>query len=185
MQKPSSAETLARPIRRSSRIGVRAWALLIFLATAGILAVAVWLKPDPRGFGTHQQLGSGPCGMLVVTGFPCPTCSMTTAFAHTVRGQWLSAARVQPAGFLFALATALVTFNSAFTVVTGRLPAWWTRLIHRIPPERIFIAILIVLLAGWAYVLISGLASGALPLKSIPIGTAKSAPPATSPHAHK
>ena len=51
--------------------------------------------------------------MVVVWGLPCPTCGMTTAFAHTVRGRWLAAARAQPAGFVAAIATALLAGVSA------------------------------------------------------------------------
>ena len=46
----------------------RIWAVVVMLVCLSVLGVAAWLKPDPRGFGTHQQLGLGKCGMLVTTG---------------------------------------------------------------------------------------------------------------------
>ena len=67
--------------------------------TAGILigyglagfGLAGRLSPDPRGYGTHQQLGLPGCTFQMLTQWPCPSCGGTTAFAHFVRGQWPSA----------------------------------------------------------------------------------------------
>ena len=53
----------------------------------GLLAVAAWLEPSPTGIGTHQQLGLPPCTFWMLFGRPCPTCGMTTSWAHLVRGQ--------------------------------------------------------------------------------------------------
>ena len=36
-------------------------------------------------------------------GRPCPTCGMTTSFAHAAKGHFIEAAKTQPAGFLLAL----------------------------------------------------------------------------------
>src|SRR5205085_5851795 len=68
----------------------------------GILGLARWLEPDPRGYGTHLQLGLAPCGFLRMTGRPCPTCGMTTAFAWSARGRFDRAWRANPAGSLLA-----------------------------------------------------------------------------------
>jgi hypothetical protein len=125
-----------------------------------LLAVAVALPPDPRGFGTHMRLGTGPCGVLIVTGYPCPTCGMTTAFAHVVRGEWWRAFLVQPAGFVLALGTLALTVVSAATLARGR----WPRV--RLPfvtPYRAFLALLVLLLGGWAFKIVVGLAEGTLP----------------------
>ena len=61
------------------------------------------LEPDPRGFGTHEQLGLRPCAFATLTGRPCPTCGMTTAFAWFMRGRLDRSWRANPAGCLFAL----------------------------------------------------------------------------------
>ena len=108
-----------------------------------------------------QQFGTGPCGMLIQTGLPCPTCGMTTAFAHTVRGQWLRASWAQPAGFILALATIACAVVAGWVLVTGRWPVvsfmWLT-------PFRLFTALLILLLGGWGFKLITGLLDGSLPV---------------------
>src|SRR5262245_31491696 len=73
----------ALPLGRMAR-----WGLLA--AAAGVIAVlalARWLEPSPLGYGTHRQLGLLPCSFRRITGYPCPSCGMTTAFAWFVRGQ--------------------------------------------------------------------------------------------------
>ena len=69
----------------------------------GLLAIAAMLKPSPLGHGTHQQLGLPPCTFWVLFGRPCPTCGMTTAWAHLVRGQWVDACRANLGGALLGL----------------------------------------------------------------------------------
>jgi hypothetical protein len=70
---------------------------------AGLLGLARVLEPDPRGFGTHEQLGLRPCAFATLTGRLCPTCGMTTAFAWFVRGRIDRSWEANPAGCLFAL----------------------------------------------------------------------------------
>jgi hypothetical protein len=70
---------------------------------AGILVLARLLVPDPRGFGTHTQLGLRPCGFLTMTGRLCPTCGMTTSFAWMTRGEIVRSWQANPAGCMLAL----------------------------------------------------------------------------------
>jgi hypothetical protein len=72
------------------------------LALAGVLGVAARLTPDPRGYGTHTQLGLAPCAFQAVTGTRCPTCGMTTSFAWFVRGRFGRSWRASPVGSLLA-----------------------------------------------------------------------------------
>lgn len=67
-----------------------------------VFGVAWRLRPDPRGFGTHTQLGLPPCAFKVVTGTPCPTCGMTTSFAWFARGRLDRSWRANPAGSVLA-----------------------------------------------------------------------------------
>lgn len=70
-------------------------------ATGALLvSLSLLVEPDPRGFGTHTQLGLPPCGFLSLTGFPCPGCGLTTAFAYGVRGDWSHAFTANPLGLL-------------------------------------------------------------------------------------
>ena len=118
------------------------------MACVGLLVLAACLSPDPSGVGTHTQLGVAPCSMMVLWGVPCPTCGMTTAFAHTVRGQWFAAIRAQPAGWLAAVATAVFGGSCAVTAVTGRK---WVVNWYRVPPGRVVLIIVTIVLSAWAY----------------------------------
>ena len=85
---------------------------------------------------------------------------MTTAFAHVVRGQWLRALWVQPAGFVLALATIGLAVVSAWTLLRGRWP--------RVPlgfmtPYRLFLGLLVLLLGSWAFKIVVGLLDHSLP----------------------
>lgn len=69
-----------------------------------LLVTASSLAPDPRGFGTHEQLGLTPCSFYRWTGRECPTCGATTAWAHVLDGEWAAAAQANLAGTLLCLA---------------------------------------------------------------------------------
>jgi hypothetical protein len=87
---------------------------------------------------------------------------MTTAFAHTVRGQWFRAFWAQPTGFLLALGTLGGAIGAICVLARGRLPS------VRIPllsPYRLFIGLLVFLMGGWAFKMAVGLWTGTLPLR--------------------
>lgn len=85
----------------------------------GILVVAASLRPDLAGHGTHEQLGLPACGFLGATGHPCPTCGMTTAFAHVAHAHFGAAARAQPFGALLALGTSAAFWASLHVAALG------------------------------------------------------------------
>ena len=84
---------------------VRVYLVVLAAGLVGLLGVARGLRPDPRGYGTHTQLGLGPCAFAVLTGRPCPSCGMTTSFAWFARGRVAQAWRASPPGCLIALLT--------------------------------------------------------------------------------
>src|SRR5512136_652854 len=95
-----------QPLRVSTG-GRLAWAG-VAVSCAAVLVLARLLHPDPRGFGTHEQMGMPPCSSVLLTGLPCPTCGMTTAFSWVMHGHLWLAAKAQPAGLLSCLATILM-----------------------------------------------------------------------------
>lgn len=102
-QHPEPTPTGAFPLPatrlgRSGRMGL----LIAALGILAVLGIARWLRPDPSGFGTHQQLGLLPCTFRAITGHGCPSCGMTTAFAWFVRGRLEASWRSNPAGCLLA-----------------------------------------------------------------------------------
>jgi hypothetical protein len=81
----------------------RWYVLLLAAGLMGLLGVARGLQPDPRGYGTHTQLGLRPCAFASLTGRPCPSCGMTTAWAYLTRGRLKDSWQANPAGCLIAL----------------------------------------------------------------------------------
>jgi hypothetical protein len=111
------------------RVGIcgRLLALVLAATAMGMLVTAVLIKPSPDGVGTHRQIrylsptrdNPPPCELLRITGIPCPTCGMTTSYAHFVRGNWLASLYVQPMGFLLALATGAFFWACLVIAATG------------------------------------------------------------------
>ena len=99
--------------------------------------------------------------MIMLVGYPCPTCGMTTAFAHTVRGNLWSAFSAQPAGLAVALATVLAASVSLGVLFSGKV---WAVNWFRVTPLRLTLTIVLVVLGGWLYKLAAGLITGALPV---------------------
>ncbi|MBK9128389.1 MAG: DUF2752 domain-containing protein [Phycisphaerales bacterium] len=151
-----------RRVERRQANESRLVAGLALLACAAVLVTAVLLPPDPRSYGTHERVFGGPCGFLVVTGLPCPTCGMTTAFAHVVRGQLLSALRAQPAGFVLAVLTILAVPWSLVAMVRGR---WPDLQLWRVPAWVIFLGAVLVFIAAWGIKIATGLSDGSLPYR--------------------
>lgn len=156
------AAVLARPLPAYvSPVRVRLTAAVVLAVCGATLSVAAWLRPESRGFGTHQQLGMGVCGWLVATGLPCPSCGMTTAFAHTVRGQWIAAFLAQPCGFLLALGCLVAIPLSLWSLWRGEPPRVqlpWLSTLHWL---FIFMGVFV---GGWGFKIAYGLATGQLPV---------------------
>jgi len=170
---PPRAGTLARPVshplgplvvkvRVESPVWGRLYAAAIVLAAVAILVVAARLAPSDRHLGTHRQLGLPPCGFVIMTGFPCPTCGMTTAYAFMVRGRILDALRSHVAGAMMAVGTAGVLVIALGCAVTGRYAAvnW-----YRVDPVRVVWIAALVLVASWALNIVLGLLDGSLPVR--------------------
>jgi len=147
---------LSRPvIGRLRAAGIAAAAGLVLVAAAELV-------PSADHLGTHRQFGLPPCGFVLATGLPCPTCGMTTAYAYTVRGQFIEALRSQVAGFILALATAGAGIVAVASTVTGLRPALnW----YRVGPTRLVWWLSALFVAAWAVKIVLALADGSLPAK--------------------
>jgi hypothetical protein len=91
-----------------------------------VVGAGVSLRPDPRGHGTHEQLGLPPCLTASVFGYPCPLCGFTTALANM--------ARLRVGDALFACPFGALVFVGACAVLAWTLVALGTRR----PPTRVF-----------------------------------------------
>jgi hypothetical protein len=125
---------------------------VIAICAAAILGVAAWLEPSPSGMGTHHQLHMPACGWVVMFDMPCPSCGMTTAFAHAAEGRLLQSFLAQPLGFMLAMATSMALLLSVHVAATGsRLGSALTRLWR----PRAGWAIGGLVLAAWGYKILS------------------------------
>ncbi|UCD29240.1 MAG: DUF2752 domain-containing protein [Planctomycetota bacterium] len=140
----------------------RVYATGIAFAAGILILTAAHLVPSSKHMGTHQQLKLPPCGFVVITGFPCPTCGMTTAYAYTIRGRFFEALRSQIAGFIIALATAGIGLMAVIGAATGYRPAinW-----YRINPTNMVWWLATLLILAWAAKIIIGLIDGTLPAR--------------------
>jgi hypothetical protein len=92
------------------------------LSALTLLLTAKGLTPDPRGFGTHEQLGLTPCSFYRWTGRECPTCGATTAWALLLRGQGAAALQTNVAGTLLCV---VAIVSVPWLVVSASLGRWW------------------------------------------------------------
>ena len=127
------------PLSRSGRVLIVLWCLFLLSG----FCLAVWLSPDSRGFGTHQQLGLPPCSFQQLFGVPCPSCGMTTSFSHFVRGQWILSAQSSVTAFVLALVCVVQIPWFGVSVWKNRL--WRVR--H---PDLVALGVLGFLYAVWA-----------------------------------
>ena len=123
------------------------------VALLGLLAVAAWLKPSPLGYGTHQQLGLPPCTFWVLFGRPCPTCGMTTAWAHLVRGECVSAFRANAGGTLLGMLAILAV---PWLLGSARRGTWIGVSPNGTAAAWLSTTILLITLIDWAIRLMSG-----------------------------
>ncbi len=130
---PASALPVAAPpVVPSAGLSARTRRLLgagVAVAAAAVLGLATWLEPSSAGLGTHEQLAMPACGWITLMDVPCPTCGMTTAFAHAANGNMLASFLAQPLGAVLALATAIALVVGLYTAATGsRVAVMFTRL---------------------------------------------------------
>ncbi len=111
-----------------------------------LLATARTLEPDPRGYGTHEQLGLSPCLFQTWTGYDCPACGATTAWAYATRGQMRAAFAANGGGTLLALAVPIVACWLLVVVAKGQ----WLIVRPTLPMVlTIGTAMMVVLLVDW------------------------------------
>ena len=144
----------------ASPLTLRACGLLVAACCGAILTVAAILSPNPSGTGTHRQLGLPACSFLAQTGWPCPSCGLTTSMADMARGQVARAWKAHPFGVALFAAVAVLAIAGTVQLLTGR------NVLTRLGRARWWVlGTIIGLASGWIVVLLTGLAEGTLPLR--------------------
>jgi hypothetical protein len=138
----------AAPAANPSSLQTRAYGALAAAACLAPLLIAARINPDRAGHGTHEQLGLPACAWAATTGAPCPTCGMTTAFAHAVRGELLAAFLAQPMGLLLALGAAVGFWAGLHVALTGSALG---RVFARLLAPKFVWIIAGVAAVSWAY----------------------------------
>ena len=141
---------------------IRLWIAAVLTA----VFVTAWrLNPyqedgSARRMETHRQLGLPPCSFIVMTGLPCPTCGMTTAFAWMMHGHPLSALIAQPLGAVLCLATIAGALLGAWMAATGRcVQVDW----YRFSPGGLMFGLAVAFFLAWGAKIGYGLLTGTLP----------------------
>ena len=157
-RKPETPGLLASAQRRRRRLV----GLVVALACGALLAAAAMLSPNPAGHGTHkQELGLPVCGFLVRTGYPCPSCGMTTSLAAMAHGQIGLAFRAHLFGVLVFAAVVAAMILAAVQAVTGR------NVLGRVRPRRWqwwLAGAITAWLGGWGLKVAIGVATGQYPV---------------------
>jgi len=125
-----------------------------------VLAVAFCVGPNEAGYGTHRKLALPACSFLTQSGYPCPSCGLTTSMSAMAHGRVGLALAAQPFGVVLFLAATVLAAVGAGEACTGRnflgvlRPGlWWVW------------TGLGGLFAGWAWKLAAGMAAGVYPLR--------------------
>lgn len=140
-------------------VSVRLRGLLVGGPCWAALTVAVWLTPAEGGHGTHEQLGVPPCSFLSRTGWPCPSCGLTTSLSAMAHGRVGLGWRAQPFGVLLFAAVVTLGCVGLIELIANR------PLLHRLRPGLWWVWVLLVGMAGgWGWQALVGYLRGVYPL---------------------
>lgn len=120
----------------------------VFGTGAAMTYLLARVPPDPRGHGTHELLGMPPCSWPATLQAPCPTCGVTTAAAHLVHLQPVTAVVTQPFGAALAAVGLWLALLAGFSLLTRR--SFVDRVV-RLPYGTMATVGLVLLLGSWLY----------------------------------
>jgi len=98
--------------------------IIVGIVIITLLVTARVLAPDPGGLGTHQQLGLPECGFRRIFRFGCPSCGMTTSWAHLTRGRIPSSLSANPGGTLLGIGAMII---GPWLLISGILGRWFPK----------------------------------------------------------
>ena len=143
-----------------ARLRRRLCGLLVAAPCLAMLVVGWCLDPCKSGYGTAGQVGVPACSSIVNTGWPCPSCGLTTSVSAAVQGDVRGSWRAHPFGPVLAAGAAVLAAGGLIQAATARgvLAAlrfgWWW-----------LIGALGGMLLGWGISLAVGAANGTWPVQ--------------------
>ena len=150
----SAADKALSELRRTAGPAhLRSVGLLVSLGCMAILVLALHLEPTNLPLGPQSYLSLPECAFRQRTGYPCPTCGMTTAWARAVRGDLVAAFRANIAAGVFALVCAVAALGGLATVFGGR--SCYNRFVEPVlgllrPRQWFYLAVGLIIFA-WAW----------------------------------
>ncbi len=140
-------------------IPLRLRGLLVGGPCCAVLIAAVCLTPAEGGHGTHEQLGVPPCSFLSRTGWPGPSCGLTTSVSAMAHGKVGLAWRAQPFGVPLFAAVLVLGSVGLIELIANR------PLLHRLRPGLWWVWVpLVGMLMGWGLQAGTGYLRGIYPL---------------------
>jgi hypothetical protein len=152
------------PEKRYTFFSLRLRAVLVLLFVLGLLGTAACLDPArlEKPFASGYRLLT-PCGFLYRTGYPCPTCYMTRAFAYMMHGRPDKAFLAQPFGALLCLMVIYLGVGAVQVLYTGKS---WRPFWYQWSARWLLTFLVLAFLAGWIFRLGYGtFISGEFPLR--------------------
>ena len=142
-------------LRMRSRIRLRG--AIVAAVCWSMVITGLAISPSSSGYGTHRRLGLPQCSFLARTGYPCPSCGLTTSVSLTLHGRLLDALRAQPLGVL-------LTAGAILAGMTGLIEAAGRDVFGRIRLRWWWFAVAVgIALACWGLTIQMGLADGRYP----------------------
>jgi len=130
-------------------------ATVVFLVVAGSFGLA-WLAATGK-FDIGWWLG--PCGLKQKYGLPCPTCGMTTSVLAFSQGKIFESFYIQPAAGLLCCVLVIIAFLSLLIAVFGVYFGFIKRFFAEVKIKHIILALIVIIVAGWAVTLARALAA--------------------------
>lgn len=122
--------------------------IILIVTFLMISTVGMMLTPSPDGVGTHEALGLPPCGFLVITGYPCPSCGLTTSISLLLHGHIIDAFMVQPFG-LILFVTLFIMAGLSITALLIKIP--FSVILNSNNLERVQMFLLASMIIAWIY----------------------------------
>ena len=130
------------------RAGIALAVLVALFALIGLMAAGT--------IDTNRWLD--PCGFKQRRGLPCPTCGMTTSGLAFFKGRVFESFYIQPAAALGCCIMVIAAFLALLTAVFGVHFRFLETLFAGIKVRYLVLAVIVVIVAGWAVTLARALA---------------------------